>query len=57
MNFVVGLAVGLVVAWTAAVGSCIWFLLHAQWSSAIAAFLIACLLNWVAGHLLRAWKD
>jgi hypothetical protein len=56
MSFLVGLAVGLIVAWTAAVGSCIWFLLHAQWSSAIAAFLIAALLNWVAGQVMEALK-
>jgi hypothetical protein len=57
MNFLVGLIVGLVIAWTGAAGAFIWFLLHAQWSSAIASFLIAALLNWVAGHLLQAWKD
>nr|WP_290224126.1 hypothetical protein [Trichocoleus desertorum] len=56
MNFVIGLAVGLVIAWTTAVGSCIWFLLHAQWSSAIAAFLVARLLDWVAGQVLEALK-
>ena len=56
MNFVIGLAVGLVIAWTGSVGAFIWFLLHAQWQSAIAAFLIAALLNWVGAQVLEGLK-
>jgi hypothetical protein len=54
MDFVIWLVLGLAaVKWMWALT---WFLLHAQWSSAIAAFLILLLLDWVGCRLARV-KD
>jgi hypothetical protein len=55
MDSMIWLLLGL--AWAKWLCTLIWFLVHCQWQSAIAAFLILLLLEWVSGHLARALKD